>query len=105
MDPIASPPIDLDCDDLSDAAVLQPGRRTRIRTWPASEYPFLTGPLRIEGVDPGDTLAFHLHALELDPVGHYGFAATQNPGSPGAASSASLRARSTPAAPSSVATR
>jgi amidase len=82
MDPIASPPIDLDCDDLSDAAVLQPGRRTRIRTWPASEYPFLTGPLRIEGVDPGDTLAFHLHALELDPVGHYGFAATTKPWEP-----------------------
>jgi amidase len=82
MDPIAPPPIDLDCHDLPDAAVLQRGRRTRIRTWPGSEYPFLTGPLRIEGVRPGDTLAFHLHALELDPVGHYGFATTTKPWEP-----------------------
>jgi amidase len=76
MDPIAAPPVDLDCHDLPDTASLQPGRRTRIRTWPGSDYPFLTGPLRVEGVSPGDTLAFHLHALELDPVGHYGFATT-----------------------------
>lgn len=82
MDSIAPSPVELDCHDLPDAAVLQPGQRTRIRTWPASEYPFLTGPLRIEGVSPGDTLAFHLHALELDPVGHYGFATTTKPWEP-----------------------
>ncbi|MET9317866.1 acetamidase/formamidase family protein [Kribbella sp. NPDC003505] len=82
MDPIAAPPVDLDCHGLPDAAILQPGRRTRIRTWPGSDYPFLTGPLRVEGVSPGDTLAFHLHALELDPVGHYGFATTTNPREP-----------------------
>ncbi|MFI5695113.1 acetamidase/formamidase family protein [Kribbella sp. NPDC051586] len=82
MDPIAAPPVDLVCHDLPDAAILQPGRRTRIRTWPGSDYPFLTGPLRVEGVRPGDTLAFHLHRLELDPVGHYGFAATTKPWEP-----------------------
>ncbi|TCC26154.1 acetamidase/formamidase family protein [Kribbella sindirgiensis] len=82
MDPVAAPPVDLDCHDLPDAASLQPGRRTRIRTWPGSDYPFLTGPLRVEGVSSGDTLAFHLHALELDPVGRYGFATTTNPWEP-----------------------
>jgi amidase len=82
MDPIVSPPIELDCHDLPDAAVLQPGRRTRIRTWPGSEYPFLSGPLRVDGVTPGSTLAFHLQALELDPVGHYGFATTTKPWEP-----------------------
>ncbi|TCC07455.1 hypothetical protein [Kribbella soli] len=105
MDPIAAPPVDLACHDLPDAAILQPGRRTRIRTWPGSDYPFLTGPLRVEGVSPGDTLAFHLHALELDAVGHYGFATTTKPWEPWAASSASPRTRNTPAAPNSAAIR
>lgn len=82
MDRIAAPPVDLDCHDLPDAAILQPGRRTRIRTCPGSDSPFLTGPLRVEGVSPGDTLAFHLHGLELDPVGHYGFATTTKPWEP-----------------------
>lgn len=82
MDRIAAPPVDLDCHDLPDAAILQPGRRTRIRTCPGSDSPFLTGPLRVEGVSPGDTLAFHLHGLELDPVGHYGFATTAKPWEP-----------------------
>ncbi|MGZ0149710.1 acetamidase/formamidase family protein [Kribbella sp. WER1] len=76
MRPIDAPPVDLACADLPDAAVITPGEEVLVRTWSAAEYPFLTGPLRVEGVRPGDTLAFHLEGLELDPVGRYGFATT-----------------------------
>lgn len=70
------PPVDLACSDQPDAAVIAPGEEVLIRTWSAAEYPFLTGPLRVDGVRPGDTLAFHLEELRLDPAGRYGFATT-----------------------------
>ncbi|MGW7683393.1 acetamidase/formamidase family protein [Kribbella sp. NPDC054772] len=73
---IDAPPVDLACFDLPDAAVIAPGEDVLVRTWSAAEYPFLTGPLRVDGVRPGDTLAFHLDDLELDRFGRYGFAST-----------------------------
>jgi amidase len=73
---IDAPPVDLDCSALPDVAVIAPGEEVLIRTWSGAEYPFLTGPLRVDGVRPGDTLAFHVEDLQLDPVGRYGFATT-----------------------------
>jgi hypothetical protein len=33
----------------------------------------VTGPLWIEGAAPGDTLAVHLHAMECDTLGFFGY--------------------------------
>src|SRR3954454_1268422 len=33
----------------------------------------VTGPLWVEGAGPGDTLAVHLHAMECDTLGYFGY--------------------------------
>src|SRR5262249_7966640 len=33
----------------------------------------VTGPIRIEGAEPGDVLAVRLHALECDTLGFFGY--------------------------------
>src|SRR3954451_3821655 len=82
MRAIDVPPVDLACFDQPDAAVIAPGEQVENRTRSAAEDPFLTGPLRVDGVRPCDTLAFHLEGLELDATGRYGFATTTKPWEP-----------------------
>jgi len=55
------------------------GRVRSVQDLPSQvcEFPFLnpvTGPLYVQGAQPGDTLAVHL--IDLDPVGEVGFSAT-----------------------------
>lgn len=76
MEVVEAGPVELDCFGLADVAVVAAGERVRVRTWSGAEYPFLTGPIRVNGVRPGDTVAFQVEALELDSVGQYGFAST-----------------------------
>src|SRR5262245_11482116 len=33
----------------------------------------VTGPIEIAGAEPGDTLAVHIHAMECDTLGYFGY--------------------------------
>ncbi len=33
----------------------------------------VTGPINVEGAEPGDTLAVHIHAMECDTLGYFGY--------------------------------